>query len=299
MATVVERARTRCGPSLDAALAAAAVAHGDTRVRTAVITRVLGLTRRDDVAWRALFGTATPTTAEVLKVLTTYERTSKDVAEAVFGALKTLGRAELDVLAMLADRRHLPTTAGWRRVVEDDLRLRGWLDRPSARTASELEKVHDTAVTARAHQIVHVLLEKAGTETAAAAVRHAGSAVLAVLCRELPRRWAQSDATAARAVGLAYLAASSDHCAEALTDEVENRLGRFAVTAKEERIAEIAQMPGLLSRREAADWLRFVAGMRQHHAESRKRSAKPVPRSPAKKPPPRAGLWPFSRKGGD
>lgn len=281
---------------LDAALASAAVAQGESRVRSAVIARVLELTGRDDVAWRALFGASAPTTAEILTLVNRYERTSKEVADAVFGSLKTVGRAELDVLSVLADRQHVPRQATWRHIVEDDVKLRKWLAHPAARTAGELSKLHDTAVSARAHQIVHVLLEKAAAEDAGAAVRNAGPAVIAVLCRELPARWSTWSFTSARAVGLAYLTAMSENCPEARAAELEAKLLSFAGTATEERVTEVAAVPGLMGRREAADWRAWATAAREHHAESRKRSAKAVPR---RKPPSRAGRWPFSRKGGE
>lgn len=284
---------------LDAALASAAVAQGDARVRSAVINRVLELTGRDDVAWRALFGVAEPTTAEMLTLVNRYERTSKDVADAVFGALKTVGRAELDVLSKLADRQHVPRQAAWRRIVEDDVKLRRWLAQPVARTAGDLAKLHDTPVSARGQQIVHVLLEKAGVEDAGAAVRKAGEAVIAVLCRELPSRWATWGLTSARAVGLAYLTVMSDNISEVKLDELEKKLARFAGSATEEQAAEVAALPGLMSRTESADWRSFASRARAEHASSRKRSASAVPPKPGKKPPSRAGLWPFSRKGGE
>ncbi|MEV6239116.1 hypothetical protein [Lentzea sp. NPDC051838] len=297
--------RTIADPTapLDMALASAAVALGGAPIRSSVISRVAGLTDRDDVAWRALFGDASPETAEILAFVTRYERTSAEVATAVFRALNSLGRAELDVLAVLADRGHVPSQAGWRRVVEDDVVLRKWLANPSGRAARELAKLHDTAMSARSHQILHVLLEKARPEDAATAVRYAGAAMVAVLCRELPGRWMPWGANSARAVGLTYLTAMSPNCSEALIEQLEHQLARFAGTTTEERVAEVASSPNLMASHEITEWRRFAAASRSSYAESRKRpaksSAKKKPEKPEKASSPRSSRWPFSRKGGE
>ncbi|WP_439659212.1 GTPase-associated protein 1-related protein [Lentzea sp. HUAS TT2] len=279
---------------LDAALASAAVAHGSPQTRSAVITRVLDMAGGETVAWRALFGTAAPTTDEMLRFVTRYERTGREVATAIFDALRTVGRAELDVLALLADRGHLPHQSSLRRTVDDDAKLRKWLANPMPRNAKELEKLHDTPLVARSGQILHVLLEKARPEDAATAIRHAGPSMIAVLCRELPTRWSPWGTTSPRAVAMTYLTAMAPNCPEPRIEELEARLRRFATTSAEDRVDEVS---AVLGREEVKEWLAFTTNARKQQSESRRRASKPPPRKqPVEKPASRAVRWPFGRK---
>ncbi|MET9227615.1 GTPase-associated protein 1-related protein [Lentzea sp. NPDC003310] len=280
---------------LDAALASAAVARGSAQTRSAVISQVLQRAADDFTAWRALFGVAAPTTDEVLRFLESRPRTSEEVATAAFAALGALGRPELDVLAVLADRHHLPSQSSWRRLVQDDALLRRWLDDPVTRTANDLAKVQETPLTARAGQVLHVLLEKARPQDAAVAVRGAGRAMIVLLSRELPNRWTPWNALAPRAVALTYLTAMSSHCPERQLEELEDKLARFAASTTAERLAEVSAVAGLMSASEAKEWTAFASAARKQQAEARKRTPKPVSRK--KTPASRGGLWPFGRKG--
>ena len=198
------------------------------------------------------------------------------------------------MLALLADRGHLPGQSSLRRTVEDDAKLRKWLANPMPRNAKELEKLHDTPLVARSGQILHVLLEKARPEDAATAVDHAGPSMIAVLCRELPGRWSPWGATSARAVALTYLTAMAPHCSEARYRELESRLARFATTSTEDRVDEVGRV---LGSEDVEKWRKFAANARKQQSESRRRVPKPPPRKqPVEKPASRAVRWPFGRK---
>lgn len=265
---------------LDRALAAAAVERGDPRIRAEVIDRVLGLSRHDETVWRALFEHARPRNPELVQVLERLDHVSEQVAAAMFTAVERsgpFGREQADVLALLEKRGRTPGSGRLRVAAERDAKLRTWLDKPSARTASTLNGVGSAALGVRADGVLHALLEKLPATDAVRVIEKSGPALSVLLCRELPARLTYRSANTARAAALTYVAAGvapAEH-----SSALEKHLRHWVQNSDQETRRAVAEQLRDAGRGYGEDWSAFAVKALE--------TAKPA----------KSSRWPFGRRG--
>ncbi|MGP4020980.1 GTPase-associated protein 1-related protein [Saccharopolyspora sp. 5N708] len=227
---------------LDAAVAAAAVAAGDPAVRQRTIAAFREHLRAPDqpgvgeAVWEALFRTAAPTMPELTDFVTVLPSTalSESLAQRAFTALEKskVSARYLDVLRVLG--HHIGDRKNLHKLWEDDGRLRSWLGgftRRGAEAGAEvLKDVSESVFTARADEIIAVLLRTA-PQTALAAAVQGGNQLQQMLVHELPAVWNDEQAPPERqdqAVVLAFLTGWQDTASEQVRTAFDKALERWA-----------------------------------------------------------------------
>ncbi|QUH03378.1 hypothetical protein HUO13_23405 [Saccharopolyspora erythraea] len=224
---------------LDAVVTGTAVAEGGRSRRDAFAAMRAPLQEPDrpgvgDAVWEALFQDTTPSVAEMLEFLSQMPTAtvSESLARKAFPVLeKSAVNADyLEVLRKLIEHvRSDPMRELWKQ----DGTLRRWLTAfqrsGGAESAAALAEVSKPVLSARARDVVDVMLEVELSRAVNAAVR-GGEAVQEVLVGELADVWNgdSSDERKDRAVALAFLVAWSDKAASSARAGFDKALEAWA-----------------------------------------------------------------------
>ncbi|MCI2416171.1 GTPase-associated protein 1-related protein [Saccharopolyspora sp. K220] len=261
---------------LDAAVAAAAVAAGEP-VRQETIARFRDHLRAPDqpgtgeAVWEALFRTSAPTMAELKDFCTTLPSTavSESLAQRAFAVLeksKVSGRY-LDVLRLLG--HHIGDRENLHKLWEDDSRLRSWLSgftrKGAETTAATLKDVSEAVFTARADEIIEVLLSTT-PQAALEATVQGGNQLQQMLVHELPAVWNDEQALAARrdqAVVLAFLTGWQDSASEQVRAAFDKALERWAGKHTQSDYRRISKLLRGVDAEYAAAWHEWLKAYSQ------------------------------------
>jgi hypothetical protein len=283
---------------LDAAVTASAVAFGGPDLRRTTVDAVFALSRslpgeqRGDRVWNALFAEAWPSSGELAMFLEILPRgpLMGRMEDEVTAALDELVGArpsatDLDTLALVYGRSALPGRSRLADLSKQDTGLRRWLDavgggkqvRPNA-----LGQITEPVLSARAAEIVAVLLARREPAEAVEVVEHAGPDLLGVLLHELPRHW-DHPARADLAVALSFVAIG----AAAVPDHESARAERVLITwvkgAGQPRQPRIAQLLRAVDENLATEWQRVVGSRGAKVATGQTERAKRAAREAAAK----------------
>ncbi len=266
---------------LDAAVAAAAVATGDTARRETIAVFRERLRSPDhpgtgEAVWEALFRTSPPTLAELKDFVTTLPSTamSDAVAQRAFAVLEksTVSGRYLDVLRMLG--HHIGDREKLRKLWEDDGRLRAWVSsfaRKGAQTGAEsLENVSEEVFIARATEITAVLLG-ATPQAALAVIVQAGNQLQQTLVHELPRVWNDEQVASDRrdqALALAFLTCWQDASSEQVRTAFDKALERWAAKHKQADYRRISKLLRGIEADYAAAWHEWLKDYSQQKPKS-------------------------------
>ncbi|MEV5542087.1 GTPase-associated protein 1-related protein [Saccharopolyspora shandongensis] len=270
---------------LDAAVAAAAVASGGS-VRQETTARFREQLRAPDrpgtgeAVWEALYRNSAPTMAELKDFLTALPSTavSDSLAQRAFTVLeksKVSGRY-LDVLRMLG--HHLGDRDDLRKLWEGDGRLRSWLSnfarKGAEADAATLKDISESVFTARADQIITVLLDMDLPAALDVTVR-GGDQLQQMLVHALPAVWSDEQAAQSRrdhAVVLAFLTGWEDAASEQVRTAFDKALERWAGQHKPTDYRRVSKVLRGVAAEYAAgwhDWLKEFAQQKPKPARTR------------------------------